>query len=59
MPGRRPLFQTLINNVETFATIPAIIRNGGDWLAGMGTVVTANTTEFGRVTGLSWQDWSD
>jgi hypothetical protein len=23
------------------------------------TVVTANTTEFGRVTGLSWQDWSD
>jgi tRNA(fMet)-specific endonuclease VapC len=23
------------------------------------TVVTANTTEFGRVTGLSWQDWSN
>ena len=22
------------------------------------TVVTANTTEFGRVTGLSWQDWT-
>ena len=23
------------------------------------TVVTANTTEFGRVTGLSWQDWTE
>jgi tRNA(fMet)-specific endonuclease VapC len=23
------------------------------------TVVTANTAEFGRVTGLSWQDWSN
>ncbi len=23
------------------------------------TVVTANTAEFSRVTGLSWQDWTD
>lgn len=23
------------------------------------TVVTANTTEFGRVAGLSWQDWTE
>jgi tRNA(fMet)-specific endonuclease VapC len=23
------------------------------------TVVTANTAEFGRVTGLSWQDWTN
>jgi tRNA(fMet)-specific endonuclease VapC len=22
------------------------------------TVATANTSEFGRVTGLSWQDWT-
>jgi tRNA(fMet)-specific endonuclease VapC len=22
------------------------------------TVVTANTAEFSRVTGLDWQDWS-
>lgn len=23
------------------------------------TVVTANTTEFGRVSGLNWQDWTN
>jgi len=27
---------TLINNVETFANIPQIILNGGDWFAAMG-----------------------
>ena len=27
---------TLINNVETFANVPAIIRKGPDWYAGIG-----------------------
>jgi hypothetical protein len=32
--------------VETFANIPAIIRNGGDWLAGMGTEQSRGTKVF-------------
>jgi Respiratory-chain NADH dehydrogenase 51 Kd subunit/SLBB domain len=28
---------TLINNVETLAHVPAILANGGDWFAGLGT----------------------
>ena len=28
---------TLIQNVETLAHIPAILRNGGEWWAGLGT----------------------
>lgn len=46
---------TLINNVETFANIPAIIRNGGDWLAGMGTDKSKGTKVFalaGRVVNV-------
>jgi NADH:ubiquinone oxidoreductase subunit F (NADH-binding)/NADH:ubiquinone oxidoreductase subunit E len=46
MPRLRPPFPaqvgylgrpTLINNVETLAHIPAILRNGGAWWAGLGT----------------------
>ena len=46
MPRLRPPFPaqvgylgrpTLINNVETLAHLPAILRNGGDWWAGLGT----------------------
>jgi bidirectional [NiFe] hydrogenase diaphorase subunit len=43
---------TLINNVETFANVPAIVRNGGDWLAGIGTPTSTGTKVFalaGRV----------
>jgi NADH-quinone oxidoreductase subunit F len=28
---------TLLNNAETWATVPAIIKKGADWYAGMGT----------------------
>lgn len=37
---------TLINNVETFANIPAIIREGGDWYAGIGTEKSKGTKVF-------------
>jgi bidirectional [NiFe] hydrogenase diaphorase subunit len=48
---------TLINNVETFANIAPIIRNGGDWFAAIGTESSKGTKVFalaGRVvnTGL-------
>jgi bidirectional [NiFe] hydrogenase diaphorase subunit len=48
---------TLINNVETFANIPPIIRRGGDWYASIGTEKSKGTKVFalaGRVnnTGL-------
>ena len=37
---------TLINNVETFANIPAIIREGGDWFAAVGTEGSKGTKVF-------------
>ena len=48
---------TLINNVETYANIAPIIRNGGAWFAGIGTAKSKGTKVFalaGRVnnTGL-------
>jgi bidirectional [NiFe] hydrogenase diaphorase subunit len=48
---------TLINNVETFANIAPILRNGGDWFAKVGTEKSKGTKVFalaGRVanTGL-------
>jgi bidirectional [NiFe] hydrogenase diaphorase subunit len=48
---------TLINNVETFANVPPIIRNGSDWFARIGTEKSKGTKVFalaGRVrnTGL-------
>jgi bidirectional [NiFe] hydrogenase diaphorase subunit len=48
---------TLINNVETFANVAPIIRNGGDWFAAIGTEKSKGTKVFalaGRVqnTGL-------
>ena len=41
---------TLINNVETLAHIPAILRNGGEWWAGLGTR-GATGTRLWSVTG--------
>jgi len=48
---------TLINNVETFANIPAIIREGADWYASIGTEKSKGTKVFAltgkvRNTGL-------
>lgn len=37
---------TLISNVETFANIAPIIRNGGDWLAKIGTEKSKGTKVF-------------
>jgi len=58
-PAQEGLFgePTLINNVETYANIPPIIRNGGDWYAKIGTEKSKGTKVFalaGRVanTGL-------
>ncbi|HVO33474.1 MAG TPA: NADH-quinone oxidoreductase subunit NuoF [Elusimicrobiota bacterium] len=37
---------TLINNVETFANIAPILRNGGAWFAGIGTEKSKGTKVF-------------
>lgn len=44
---------TLINNVETYAHVPRIIKEGGDWYAKLGTEKSKGTKMFalaGRVT---------
>jgi bidirectional [NiFe] hydrogenase diaphorase subunit len=47
-PAERGLFgcPTLINNVETFANVAPIIRNGGDWYATIGTEKSKGTKTF-------------
>ena len=47
-PANAGLFgvPTVINNVETLANIPAIIRNGGAWFAGIGTQSSRGTKVF-------------
>jgi NADH:ubiquinone oxidoreductase subunit F (NADH-binding)/(2Fe-2S) ferredoxin len=37
---------TIVNNVETYANIPAIIRKGADWFRGIGTERTPGTKVF-------------
>lgn len=37
---------TLLNNVETFANVPAIIRHGPDWFASIGTPGNTGTKVF-------------
>ena len=44
---------TLINNVETFANVAPILRNGAEWFAGMGTARSKGTKVFaltGKIT---------
>jgi bidirectional [NiFe] hydrogenase diaphorase subunit len=47
-PAMEGLFgePTLINNVETFANIPPIIRSGGEWYAKIGTEKSKGTKVF-------------
>lgn len=37
---------TIINNVETLASIPEILRRGGEWYAGFGTAKSKGTKVF-------------
>ncbi|UCD18579.1 MAG: 4Fe-4S binding protein [Candidatus Zixiibacteriota bacterium] len=37
---------TVLNNVETFATVPVIINKGGDWFASIGTETSTGTKAF-------------
>lgn len=37
---------TILNNVETYANIPQIIRNGADWFTGIGTEKSKGTKVF-------------
>jgi NADH:ubiquinone oxidoreductase subunit F (NADH-binding)/(2Fe-2S) ferredoxin len=55
MPRQRPPFPaqsglwgkpTTINNVETLSSVPAIVLNGPDWYAGMGTEKSRGTKTF-------------
>ena len=43
---------TLINNVETFANVPTIIRKGGAWYADIGTETSKGTKVFALAGGL-------
>ncbi|HBE80798.1 MAG TPA: hydrogenase, partial [Firmicutes bacterium] len=47
-PFQKGLFgrPTIINNVETFANVPPIILNGGEWFAGYGTQNSKGTKVF-------------
>jgi NADH:ubiquinone oxidoreductase subunit F (NADH-binding)/(2Fe-2S) ferredoxin/Pyruvate/2-oxoacid:ferredoxin oxidoreductase delta subunit len=47
-PANKGLWEkpTIINNVETFANIPRIIRYGADWFASMGTEKSKGTKVF-------------
>ncbi len=47
-PAERGLWDepTLINNVETFANVPPIVRRGGAWYASIGTAKSKGTKVF-------------
>jgi NADH:ubiquinone oxidoreductase subunit F (NADH-binding) len=49
MPALRGLFgcPTLVNNVETIASVPAICGRGGKWFAGIGVDASRGTKLFG------------
>ncbi len=47
-PASRGLWgrPTLINNVETFANVPAIVQRGGDWYSSIGSAKSKGTKVF-------------
>lgn len=47
-PAVAGLYQcpTVLNNVETFCSVPSIILNGGQWFAGLGTPKNGGTRLF-------------
>ncbi|NLY19089.1 MAG: NADH-quinone oxidoreductase subunit NuoF [Clostridiaceae bacterium] len=47
-PANKGLWQkpTILNNVETYANIPAIILNGPEWFSGIGTEKSKGTKVF-------------
>jgi NADH-quinone oxidoreductase subunit F len=51
LPVERGLWQkpSVINNVETLANVPAIIANGADWFASLGTDKSKGTKIFSLV----------
>ncbi len=58
MPRSKPPFPAIsgvynkptnINNVETFANVPNILRNGGEWFAGFGSEKSKGTKTFALV----------
>ncbi len=58
VPRQRPPFPaqhglwgkpTVINNVETWATVPNIIRRGAEWFSGLGTKTSKGTKIFSLV----------
>jgi bidirectional [NiFe] hydrogenase diaphorase subunit len=54
-PAESGLFgqPTLLNNVETFANVPRIMRKGADWFSGIGTEKSKGTKVFalaGKIT---------
>jgi NADH:ubiquinone oxidoreductase subunit F (NADH-binding)/(2Fe-2S) ferredoxin/Pyruvate/2-oxoacid:ferredoxin oxidoreductase delta subunit len=50
-PARHGLWghPTVINNVETWANVPSIIRRGAAWFAGLGTATSKGTKIFSLV----------
>ena len=48
LPAHRGLFgqPTLVHNVISFASVPAILKNGGDWYAALGVGASTGTMPF-------------
>ena len=54
-PAQRGLFgkPTCINNVETWANVPVIVRRGGKWFASIGTEKSKGTKVFSLVGNIN------